>query len=177
MCEASFLLRWLAASLVLLGGVLLPQILLAQGTDDADQAASVCTFADGKELTVRYNRPTYDPKKEPPSGKVWAPGDSPMSVFTETSLRVGNADLPVGAYNMFLIPGRDTWTLVINRNVAAGSAYDEKQDIVRVPMSTGKLPQPEKTLSIYLGHIAPKRCEMRVDFGKVRADGMEFNEQ
>ena len=167
----------LVTGIILVGGLLFPQAMVSQDTGEADQAASVCTFADGKELTVRYNRATYDPKKEPPPGKVWAPGDSPMSVFTETALRVGNADLPIGAYNMFLIPGRDNWTLIINRNVAAGSSYDEKQDIVRMPMPTGKLPQAEKSLSIYLGHIAPKRCEMRVDFGKVRADGMEFNQQ
>jgi hypothetical protein len=169
--------QWLVTGIILVGGLLFPKALFSQDSADADQAASVCTFADGRELTVRYSRAAYDPKKEPAPGKVWAPGDSAMSVFTESALRVGNAELPIGAYNMFFVPGRDNWTLIINRNVAAGSAYDEKQDIVRIPMSTGKLPQAEKTLSIYLGHIAPKRCEMRVDFGKVRADGMEFNQQ
>jgi hypothetical protein len=158
-------------------GFVFPQTLFSQDSAETDQAASVCTFADGRELTVRYNRAAYDPKKELPVGKVWAPGDSPMSIFTESALRVGNADLPIGAYNMFFIPGRDNWTLIINKNVASGSAYDDKQDIVRIPMPTGKLPQAEKNLSIYLGHIAPKRCEMRVDFGKTRADGMEFNQQ
>jgi hypothetical protein len=167
------LLLWLV-TMILVCGLLFPDALWSQDTGDA---ASVCTFADGKEITVRYNRAAYDPKKEPAPGKVWAPGDSPMSVFTESALHVGNADLPVGAYNMFFIPGRDNWTLIINRNVSAGSSYDEKQDIVRMPMPIGKLPQPEKNLSLYLGHIAPKRCEMRVDFGKVRADGMEFNQQ
>ena len=168
-------MRWLAMSVLSLT-ILVPLAVRAQGPVEGE-GVTVCTFVDGKELTVRYNRVTYDPKKEVPMGKVWAPGDAPMSVFTETALRVGNADLPVGAYNMFFIPGRDHWTLIINRTVAAGSAYDEKQDIVRIPMPTGKLPQAEKTLSMYLGHIAPKRCEMRVDFGKIRADGLEFDEK
>ena len=168
-------MRWLAMSVLSLT-ILVPLAVRAQGPVEGE-GVTVCTFVDGKELTVRYNRVTYDPKKEVPMGKVWAPGDAPMSIFTETALRVGNADLPVGAYNMFFIPGRDNWTLIINRNVAAGSAYDEKQDIVRIPMPTGKLPQAEKTLSMYLGHIAPKRCEMRVDFGKIRADGLEFDEK
>jgi hypothetical protein len=167
-------MRWLAMCIILLSELVLPHAMFAQ---DAEQGVALCTFADGKAITVRYNRATADPKKDLPFGKIWAPGDAPMSVFTETDLRVGNATLAVGAYNMYFIPGKDNWTLVINRNVTAGAAYDEKQDIVRIPMPTGKLPQPEKTLQIYLGHIAPQRCEMRVDFGKARADGMEFTEK
>lgn len=170
-------MHWLIMSVVLLSALMAPQALLSQESTPDEQGVSVCTFADGKELTVRYNRATYDPKKELPAGKVWLPGNSPMSVFTDTTLRVGNAELPIGAYNMFLIPGKDAWTLIVNRNVTAGAAYDQKDDIVRVQMPTGKLPQPEKALSIYLGHVAPQRCEMRVDFGKVRADGMEFDEK
>ena len=170
-------MHWLAIGVVLLGGFVFPAMSLAQEASEVDQSVAVCTFVDGKELTVRYNRTAYDPKKEPPSGKVWAPGEGPMSLFTETTLRVGNAELPIGAYNMFVIPGKDNWTLIINRNVVAGTPYDDKQDIVRVPMPTGKLPQPEKTFSVYLGHIAPKRCEMRLDFGKIRADSMEFDEK
>jgi hypothetical protein len=170
-------MHWLIMAMVLLSALIAPQAVLSQDTTAAEPGLTVCTFADGKEITVRYNRPSYDSKKELPLGKIWLPGNSPMSVFTETPLRVGNAELPIGAYNMFFIPGKDAWTLIINRNVTAGSTYDQKDDIVRVQMPTGKLPQPEKVLSIYLGHIAPQRCEMRVDFGKVRADGLEFDEK
>ena len=37
---------------------------------------------------------------------------------------------------MYLIPGEDEWTLVINKNVTAGSKYDEGDDLVRAPMQT-----------------------------------------
>ena len=168
----------LAIFLTLLGGLLLPNITVAQqAASDPEPGAGVCTFADGKQLTVRYNRVVADPKKDLPAGKLWATGGDPMNLFTETELTVGNAQLPIGAYSMYIIPAKDNWTLIINKNVVAGSPYDEKQDLVRVQMPTGKLPKPEDQLFVYMGHIAPKRCEMRVDYGKIRADGIEFNEK
>jgi hypothetical protein len=171
-------MRWLAILLTLLGGTLFPNIAAAQqAASDPEPGAGVCTFADGKQLTVRYNRAAADPKKDLPGGKLWSPGGDPMNLFTETELVVGNVQIPIGAYSMYFVPGKDNWTLIINKNVVAGSSYDEKQDLVRVQMPTEKLPKPEEQLSIYLGHIAPKRCEMRVNFGKTRADGMEFNEK
>jgi DUF2911 family protein len=170
-------MRWLAIFLMLLAGSLLTTIAVAQQPADPEPGAGVCTFADGKELTVRYNRVAADPKKDLPGGKLWMPGGDPMNLFTETDLVVNNIQIPVGAYRMYVIPAKDNWTVIINKNVVAGSAYDEKQDLVRVQMPTGKLPQAEPQLNIYLGHIAPKRCEMRVDFGKTRADGLEFNEK
>jgi hypothetical protein len=170
-------MRWLAIFLTLLSGSLLTTIAVAQQAADPEPGAGVCTFADGKELTVRFNRVAADPKKDLPMGKLWMPGGDPMHLFTETELVVNNVLIPVGAYSIYLIPAKDNWTVIINKNVTANSPYDEKQDLVRVQMPTGKLPQAEGLLNVYLGHIAPKRCEMRVDFGKTRADGMEFNEK
>ena len=170
-------MRWLAICIVLLSELILPSAIIAQADSDPEPGVALCTFADGKELTIRYNRAPADPRKDLPGGKVWLPGDSPMHLFTETELIVRNVQLPIGAYSIYLIPGKQVWTLVLSKNVTAGSAYDEKQDLVRVAMPPGTLPQPEKQLSIYLGHIAPKRCEMRIDYGKTRADGMEFNQK
>lgn len=150
---------------------------LAQQADaqfPSDTAA--CAFEDGKQLSVRYNRPIASDKEKLPIGKVWEPGDSPMFLFTETELTVGNATVPVGAFSMYAIPGKQDWTLVINKNVTAGAPYDQQQDIVRAPMETGQLSQPEKKFTVYFGRTGPKQCSMRLDFGKTRA-WIELNEK
>ena len=170
-------MHWLAILLILGVSFLSPIAVAQEATADPEPGAGFCTFADGKELSVRYKRVIADPKKDLPAGKLWTPGGDPMNLFTETDLLVNNVLIPVGAYSMYVIPAKDNWTVIINKNVVAGSPYDEKQDLVRVQMPTGKLPQAEGQLNVYLGHVAPKRCEMRVDFGKTRADGLELNER
>jgi len=155
---------------ILLGAMSLPQFALAQQPDPEDKSATAfCNFADDMQISVRYLPAPVDKKARLPMGKVWTPGDAPMDLFTQTEVAVANVNIPVGAYRMYFIPGKDSWTMVINKNVAAGSAYDQQQDLVRAPMETGKLSQPEPHVSIYFGHLAPKQCNMRIYFGDTGA--------
>ncbi len=129
-----------------------------------------CTYEDGNEVSVRYSDAVPPGKKRDlQAGKVWSPGDVPMLLFTQSALKAGNAELPVGAYSMYVIPEKNSWTLIVNRNVTAGAAYDEKQDIVRIPMQVGTLPNAVTEPQVSLGHISPKVCSLRVDYGKVGA--------
>lgn len=155
--------------------VLCRPVAFAQESDTLSQAA-VCTFSDDKQMTIRYTPATFDKKNPPPQGKVWSPGGTPMALFTEAALVVNNKEVPTGAYNVYLIPEKNTWTLIVSKNVTAGAAYDEAQDLARAPMEVEKLPEMQKTLSMYFGHIAPKKCSIRLDFGMVRTS-MEFDEK
>jgi len=146
-----------------------------QDSDTLSQAA-VCTFTDDKQMTIRYTATNFDKKNPPQFGKIWTPGGTPMALFTEAALVVNSKEIPTGAYNVFLIPDKNNWTLIVSKNVTAGAAYDEQQDLVRARMEVEKLPELQKTLSIYFGHVAPKKCAIRLDFGMVRAS-MDFDEK
>ena len=50
---------------------------------------------------------------------------------------------------------------MINKNVSSGSAYNEKDDLVRTRMEGAKLGSPADHLTISFGRIAPKQCEIR----------------
>ncbi len=89
-----------------------------------------------------------------------------MILFTQTEVTLANTTIPIGAFSMYVIPGKDSWTLVINRNVTAGAKYDQQQDLVRAPMEMGQLSQPEKQLGVYFGRIGPKQCNLRIYHGK-----------
>ena len=150
-------------------------VAVAQDSDTLSQAA-VCTFSDDKQMTIRYTSATSDKKNPLPFGKIWTPGGTPMALFTEAGLVINNKEIPTGAYNVFLIPDKNNWTLIVSKSVAAGAAYDEQQDLVRAKMELEKLPEAQKTLSMYFGHVAPKKCAVRLDFGMVRAS-MDFDEK
>lgn len=169
-------MRWPIVCTLIFSSLILPSLALAQQSDvTANSNTAVCTFADDKQMSVRYN-PAKVGKDEAPNGKIWVPGSSPMDLFTETPLTLNNVDIPTGAYRLYFIPGKDSWTLIVSKNVSANTAYDDKQDLVRAPMQSGKLPQPEAEVSVYFGHIAPKTCDMRVDVGKMRV-WLDFGEK
>ena len=107
--------------------------------------------------------------------KVWTPSDSPMDLFTQVELTLGDTVIPTAAYSMYLLPGKESWTLIVNKNVTAGSPYDEKQDLLRSPMQGGQLSKAEK-FHVAFAHIAPKQCNMRIYHGKT-ASWAEFKEK
>ena len=143
------------------------------GNDEATSATAVCDFADTKQVSVRYVPSTA--MDAPRIGKLWNPAGHSILLFTETDLRVGNSNIASGAYSIYLIPDKDEWTLVLNKNVASG-AYDERQDLLRTRMQRGELPEKNEHFTTYFGRVGPRGCDMRVDYGKTRA-WLEFEEK
>ncbi len=130
-------------------------------------ATAACDFQDGKELSVRHIDEVASVshgREKLPEGKLWMPGGAPMFLFTETELLVGDSAVPAGAYSMYVIPAKNSWTLVLNKNVTDAGTYDEHQDLLRVPMQIGRLSNPEQ-FTVSLGHVAPKQCNMRIYYG------------
>ena len=64
-----------------------------------------------------------------------------MILFSQTTLIINKVEIAPGAYSLWLVPDKKNWTLVVNKNVKADSAYDPAQDLVREPMEIGQLPQ------------------------------------
>jgi hypothetical protein len=88
-----------------------------------------------------------------------------MTLFTEAQLSFGGSSIPIGAYTVYPIPSRDKWTLVVNKNVTPGSAYDEKQDIARAQIETDQVSQASDALEVAFAHVGEK-CTLRIYFGK-----------
>ena len=132
----------------------------------AQQSASTttCNLDDGRQVYIRYTSVPSN-KEKIQNGKPWAPGGVPMTLFTEAPLALGSSQIPIGAYTLFPIPAHGNWTLVVNKNVTAGAAYDEKQDIARAPMETAQVDQPSDTLEVAFAHVGA-RCTLRIYMGK-----------
>jgi len=161
-----------ARYLVLMGSML--PIAVAQ-QPSANSATASCSFQDGKQLAVRYDGEHNEVKKQLPAGKLWMPGGQPMWLFAPAELSVGDAKIPVGAYSMYIIPGKENWTLVVNRNVKPGTDYKQQEDLARVTMPTGQLSNPQP-FNVVFGHVAPKQCNLRIYYGKT-GSWAEFHEK
>lgn len=136
--------------------------------DGSDSAT--CYFDEEKQLVLHYQQVKVNLKKslneQVPFGKVWAPGGKAMTLFTNTPVQIGSKVLPTGAYTLFVIPNSKQWTLIVSKSTDTSGAYDQQQDLVRVPMESGELPSPESELAIAFAHVAPQQCNIRIDLDK-----------
>lgn len=144
--------------------LLTPAATAEKPSSKPDPVTAGCTFDDDKEMSVRYV-PANSNQERWSNGKVWAPSGFPMLLFTPADLTLANSTIPAGAFSLYLIPGKQQWILVVNRNVATDSKYDEHRDLVRAPMEVGLLSQPAKELELVFAHTAPKECNLRIYFG------------
>jgi Protein of unknown function (DUF2911) len=139
-------------------------------------ATASCTFQDGKQMSIRYESTASEGKQALRIGKLWMPGGQPMWLFTQADLSVANSVIPIGAYSMYILPEKDAWTLILNRNVKTATNYDEHEDLARVAMPIGQLSDAQKELSVLFGHVGPNQCNLRVYYGKT-GSWAEFHEK
>ena len=137
-------------------------IIAARGFAQDSQTA-YCDYTDSSQITLQYNS---KPKDEPRNGRVWAPG---ITLYVQVPLTLGNSEIPLGAYSVFLIPEKKNWTLIVNKNVTAGAQYDSSKDVARAQMEIGEIPEPLKQLQLSFAHMGPKQCSLRVYYQKIGA--------
>ncbi len=142
----------------------------ASGIAQQDKESTVsCSFADGKQISVRYLRP--DSKGKEPFGKIvpwgheWKPGGQPILLFTTADVTLDSVNIPVGAYELYPVPDEEQWKLIIKRPVAKSEGSPSAQQIGSVTLGAGKLGQPLTRFTIYLGHVAERQCNMRMYWG------------
>lgn len=135
-----------------------------------DTQTTYCNFEDGNQVSIQYN-PSV--KEQPRNGKVWSPG---ITLYVQTPLSFGGSQIGLGAYSIHLIPDRKNWTLIVNKGVTAGAAYNPTEDVARSHMELGEIPEPTKTLQLSFAHMAPKECSLRVYYQKTGAFA-EFTEK
>jgi len=129
-----------------------------------NQSTTTCNLDDGRQVYIRYT-PVSTKQERISNGKPWAPGGTPMTLFTEAQLSLGSSVIPIGAYTVYPIPARGNWSIAVNKNVTAGSAYDEKQDVARSQMETAQVESATDQLEVAFAHVGA-RCSLRVYIGK-----------
>jgi hypothetical protein len=174
-CTGGKFMRAILSALALFGILLSAVAALAQNPPADPQTSTVsCSFDDDKQISVQYY--PASPREKVQNGKLWSPGGHPMILYTQTEVTLADKEIPIGAFSMYTIPGKQTWTLIVNRNVTPGAAYDEKDDLARATMEIGQLSDAETGFSVVFGHVGPKLCSIRFYSGKIGA-WSEFKEK
>jgi hypothetical protein len=128
---------------------------------------------DGANISIEYGRPSLKGRPDSevmPAGQVWRTGaDEATTLRTDRTLVFGTLTLEPGAYTLWTIPGDKQWELVINRQTGQwGTAYQQKEDLGRVPMKLEKAATPVEQLTIAIDDT-PAGATLRIEWGSSRA--------
>lgn len=107
------------------------------------------------DIEVVYSRPSAKGRVmlggNNPFGQVWRTGaNSATRISFSTPVTFQGAHVDAGTYEMFTIPGKDEWTVMLQkpRNQWGAYAYDPKNDYVRVTVKPVRLTEPVETFTI-----------------------------
>ncbi len=105
----------------------------------ASPAESVSGKINGSEITINYGSPSVRGRviwgELVPFDKVWRAGANDATTFETTKdITVAGQKLPAGKYSFYIIPGKDTATIIFNNDAKQWGAYSykEKKDQLRV---------------------------------------------
>lgn len=123
-------------------------------------------FGLGK-ITVTYSRPNVKGRKIfgglQPYGEVWRTGANAATTidFSEDVIIEGNK-VPAGNYGLFTIPGKDEWTIILNKTWKQWGAYSYKQgdDLLRFTVKPDNVDETFETFTIAFMNVTTKSAEM-----------------
>lgn len=128
----------------------------AQGLElpDLSPRAEVMQTAGITAIRVNYASPGVKGRKIfgelVPFGQLWRTGaNSATTLEVSTDVTIGGQKVPAGKYALFTIPGKDKWTVIVNKNPNQGGtrSYDQKLDQARFEVEPGKTPTKMERLT------------------------------
>jgi hypothetical protein len=141
--------------LILVALVTVTATLVAQDkTPKSPPGQASLTFADGHTVTIDYSRPSMRNRKIfgglVAYDQVWRTGaNAATSLKTDVDLTIGGTAVPKGSYTIYTLPGMSSWQLIINKQTGQwGTAYDQGQDLARIPMKVTQRPSGLETFTI-----------------------------
>lgn len=130
-------------------------------------------FGLGK-IELVYSRPSLkgrtvfkDNSELAPLGKVWRTGANAATKIKFTDeVTFGGKNLDSGTYALYTIPGKTTWTVILNKDASKwGTEYTENDDVFRVTVPSEKSKEATETFTMQIANIKPESCELELIWG------------
>jgi hypothetical protein len=121
------------------------------------------------KVTLTYSRPNVKGRKifgaMEPYGAVWRTGANAATIiqFSDDVTIEGNK-VPAGEYGLFSIPGKDEWTVILNKTAHQWGAYTYKQsdDLLRFKVKTVNHADPLETLTMQFNNVDQTKCVLEL---------------
>lgn len=120
-------------------------------------------------IELSYSRPGVKGRKVfgdlVPYGKVWRTGaNSATTISFEDDVTIGTTKIPAGKYGLLTIPDKDSWTLIITKqlDVTNPAAYKQESDLVRVNLKPMTMKDKMETFTMQFANVKPSTCELQI---------------
>ena len=126
------------------------------------------------DLTVKFSRPGVKNRviwgDLVPYDKPWRTGANEATTLTTTGeIMVGGQKLAPGTYSLFTIPGKDTWSLVLNSEQNLWGAYEYKpeKDVLKVTLQPSAA-APQEWMNFSFEDLTDQSANLVLRWEKLR---------
>jgi len=120
-------------------------------------------------IELSYSRPNVKGRKAMgdlvPFGKVWRTGANGATTLNfGDDVTIGDKKIAAGKYGLLSIPDKDSWTLIITKqlDVTSPAAYKESEDVVRVTVKTMAMTDKMETFTMQFANVKSSTCELHL---------------
>ena len=102
--------------------------------------------------------------------KVWVTGaHSATSIQFYENVKINGTEITKGKYALFTIPGKDEWTIIINKNFDQHLAddYDETLDMVRIKVIPETLEEIQESLTYKVEQTGKNTGKISISWEKI----------
>ncbi|HVT03323.1 MAG TPA: DUF2911 domain-containing protein [Thermoanaerobaculia bacterium] len=138
------------------------------------QRATVSQTIGLTEVTIVYSRPGVKGRTIwgalVPWDQVWRSGANEATMFTVSDdVLVNGQKLPAGSYSLHTIPGRESWTIILNKvaDQWGSYSYDVAKDALRVTVKPEAAPF-EEWLTYSFPDVSMSSANVNLRWEKVR---------
>ncbi|MBU6453248.1 MAG: DUF2911 domain-containing protein [Cyanobacteria bacterium REEB67] len=126
----------------------------------ASPACSIKQHVGLTDISIDYSRPSVKGRQifgdVVPYDKVWRTGaNQATKLVFSTPVKLNGTEIPAGTYALMTIPGKDQWTIIINKGSEQWGAYkyDQKADVARFKVTPVQIDRPIDTFTIEFNEI------------------------
>jgi hypothetical protein len=141
----------------------------------ASPAATIKQRVGVTDIEVDYSRPSMKGREVfgglVPYGEVWRTGaNSATRIIFSTPVKVQGTLVDAGTYELFTIPGKDEWTIILQKASKQWGAYtyDQKNDIARVTAKPAVFHDSLETLAIAINDIGTDSATLNIFWANTR---------
>jgi len=155
----------------------LPGGAVAQAAPELPQPspqASVMQRVGVTDFTLSYSSPGVKNRQIwgglVPYDELWRTGaNAPTTLQASRDFTFGDKQVPAGTYSMLTIPGKSSWTVILNKNLKlqVTRGYEEKDDVARVTV-TPVTSQPRERMTFLFADTTEDGTRLDLEWEKLR---------
>ena len=120
-------------------------------------------------IELSYSRPGMKGRKIygdlVPFGKVWRTGANQATTLTfGEEVMIGGKKIAPGKYGLLTIPDKNSWTMIITKqlDVTSPAAYKQEMDVVRVEAKPMKLNDNVESFTMQFANVKPSSVDLQL---------------